>query len=266
MTGNLTENLTENLNPTTNDYSPLQTQTTQKKCAVHKFFRKFRSMNHCSSVQYLSTARQVPVFRRMAAWTLSVVCVMALCAVMPRLVQAQYYHVGLNQGIALPQRALTGIVSSPAWLPSLAVYYFPKNNPMVIGGSISFQPFERNETAKQGEGYDVLSIPVSFCFQYLLLPEDFRPYYGVETGIAWVRYRFFNSDIFQGTQQAVSLVVAPNVGVKITLFEEMDVDFNVRYQFLFHDPIEWGSRNQMIQGYQILGISLGLNYRLFRGL
>jgi outer membrane protein W len=199
---------------------------------------------------------------------------MMLCAIavlvlwlpfcLPVVVQAQYYHVGLNQGIGLPQRALARITTNPTWLPSLSIFYYPKNSPIAIGGSIAFQPFERNETVRQGEGYDLLSIPVSICFQYTLLPDNFRPYYGVETGVAWVRYRFFDRETFQGTQQLVSLVVAPNAGVKITLFEEMDVDVNVRYQFLFHDPFEWGSARQFIQGYQILGISLGFNYRLFR--
>jgi hypothetical protein len=45
----------------------------------------------------------------------------------------------------------------------------------------------------------------------------------------------------------------------------MDVELNVRYQFLFHDIINWGSTGQFAtQGYQMLGISLGVNYALWK--
>jgi hypothetical protein len=178
---------------------------------------------------------------------------------------AQNYRVGLYQGVALPQRTLAATlppINSYSWIN---VHFFGKNNPITLGGSIGLQYFPRIEEPRPSEGYDILAIPLSVCFQYLLLPNEFRPYYGVETGIAAYRYRFYQGVGITETLTNVALILAPNAGVKVEIFEGMDVELNVRYQFLFHDIITWGSTGQfVIQGYQMLGISLGLNYALWK--
>ena len=81
--------------------------------------------------------------------------------------------------------------------------------------------------------------------------------------MAWYRYRFFDRTELIGQDNNFGLVVTPNVGLKIELVENMDLDLNIRYQWLFHDRLEWGSA-QATQGYSILAVSLGLNYQMFR--
>lgn len=188
-----------------------------------------------------------------------------VCSLSSPLANAQYYRIGLYQGIAIPQRSLGA--SSPLfnWYPSLNAHFFGRNNPITIGASLGLQYFPRTlEAEKLPESYDVMATPLSICFQYLLLPPPFRPYYGVETGVAWYRYRFY-----QGIQRVeqldnVALIVAPNAGVKVEIFEGMDIELNVRYQYMFHDIIKWGSAGQVLQGYQTLAFSLGVNYALWK--
>ncbi|MFY8000702.1 MAG: hypothetical protein ACOVSW_19070 [Candidatus Kapaibacteriota bacterium] len=189
-----------------------------------------------------------------------------LCLLLPQRLSAQYWHVGIFQGVAMGQRGLSGNSNPVTWMPSLTVHYFPKNNPLVLGGSISMQFFDRTQALqKQGEGFELLAFPISMCFQYLLLPEPpFRPYYGVETGATIYRYRFYDKERLIGSESNVALLVTPNVGLKVEIFEDLDLDLNVRYQFLFHERIEWGSAGQSLQGYNFLAVSLGLNYQLFR--
>jgi outer membrane protein W len=206
---------------------------------------------------YLSPFRSV--------FLLAFACVF-LMTLAPKQLLAQYWHVGISQGISLAQRGLAGNTNQWNWMPSLAIHYFPKNNPIILGGSLSMQFFSPSEAArKQGENFELLVFPLSMCFQYLLLPEPpFRPYYGIETGAAWYRYRFFNKEREVGGDNNIALLVTPNAGVKVEIFEDLDIDLNVRYQFLFHERLEWGSAGQATQGYNILTISLGLNYQLFR--
>jgi hypothetical protein len=178
---------------------------------------------------------------------------------------AQNYRVGLYQGVALPQRSLAATTPAINWYPWLNVHFFGKNNPITIGGSLGLQYFPRIEQPLPAESYDVMAFPLSICFQYLLLPNEFRPYYGVETGVAAFRYRFYQGNAITETVTNVALTVTPNAGVKIEIFEGMDLELNVRYQFLFHDIITWGSTGQFAtQGYQMLGISLGVNYALWK--
>jgi hypothetical protein len=186
-----------------------------------------------------------------------------LCWLPPR-AAAQYYHVGILQGVALPQHGLDVNTPSFNWFPTLTVHYIPKKNPIVLGGSLSLQFFDRTDEGKHGESMELLALPLSFCFQYLLLPEPpFRPYYGIETGVAWYRYRFFDKTEQIGQDNNFALVVTPNAGLKIELVENMDLDLNIRYQWAFHDRLEWGNA-QATQGYSILAVSLGLNYQMFR--
>lgn len=189
-----------------------------------------------------------------------------LGAFFPIHLHAQYWHVGINQGIAYPLSGITGNSPPLNWMPSLTVHYFPKNNPLILGGSISMQYFGRTDSVrKQGENYEMLSFPISLCFQYLLLPEPpFRPYYGVETGVTWFRYRFFDKERFTGSTDNIGLLVTPNAGFKIEIFEGLDIDLNVRFQLLFHERFEWGSAGKALAGYNMLAFSLGLNYQMFR--
>jgi outer membrane protein W len=151
-------------------------------------------------------------------------------------------------------------------MPSLEVQYFPKKSPLILGGSISVQFIDRSPDArKQGENFELLAFPISMTFQFLLLPEPpFRPYYGVQTGATLYRYRFFDKEQQIGSDNNVALVVTPNAGLKVEIVEDLDIDLNVRYQFLFHDPVQWGSAGKSLQGYNIFALSLGLNYQLFR--
>ena len=178
---------------------------------------------------------------------------------------AQFYRVGIYQGVALPQRSLASSAPAINWYPWINVHYFGKNNPITLGGSLGLQYFPRIENPRPSESFDVMAFPLSMCFQYLILPYEFRPYYGVETGVAIYRYRFYQGDVITGTAGNLALTVTPNVGAKVEIFEGMDVELNVRYQFLFHDIINWGSTGQFAtQGYQMLGISLGVNYALWK--
>ncbi|MBL7991989.1 MAG: hypothetical protein JNN25_11165 [Candidatus Kapabacteria bacterium] len=192
--------------------------------------------------------------------------VVLMMTLAPWQLSAQYWHAGIYQGVSIAQRGLAGNTNQLNWIPSLAIHYFPKNNPIILGGSLSMQFFNPSEAArKQGENFELLVFPLSMCFQFLLLPEPpFRPYYGVETGAAWYRYRFFNKEREIGSDNNIALLVTPNVGVKVEIFEDLDIDLNVRYQFLFHERLEWGTAGQATQGYNILNVSLGLNYQLFR--
>jgi hypothetical protein len=179
--------------------------------------------------------------------------------------QAQHYHIGLYQGIALPQRSLAETTLPAVWYPSMNLHFFGKNNPITMGTSIGLQYFPRTSDAERlPESYDVMSVPFSICFQYLLLPVPFRPYYGVETGVAWYRYRFYEGLKMTEMLDNVALILTPNAGIKVEIFEGMDVEINVRYQFMFHDIIKWGSNGQMLQGYQTLAFSLGVNYQLWK--
>lgn len=178
---------------------------------------------------------------------------------------AQHYRIGLYQGVAIPQRSLAATTLPVVWYPSMNAHFFGKNNPITIGTSIGLQYFPRTADAERlPESYDVTGVPFSMCFQYLLLPVPFRPYYGVETGVAWYRYRFYEGPRMVEMLDNVALIVTPNAGIKVEIFEGMDVEVNVRYQFMFHDIIKWGSNGQMLQGYQTLAFSLGVNYQLWK--
>jgi hypothetical protein len=205
----------------------------------------------------------ISFFRSAFLLAIALVFMMTLA---PKQLSAQYWHVGIYQGVSLAQRGLAGNSNQYNWMPSLTVHYFPKNNPLIVGGSLSMQFFSPSETVqKQGENFELLAVPLSICFQYLLLPESsFRPYYGIETGVAWCRYRIFDKEKLIGSNNEVALLVTPNVGAKVELFEGMDIDLNIRYQFLFHDNLVWGSAGQSLQGYNVLTASLGLNYQMFR--
>jgi hypothetical protein len=183
----------------------------------------------------------------------------------PKRGYAQHYRIGLYQGLAVPQRSLAATTPLVNWYPSLNAHFFGKNNPITIGTSLGLQYFPRTaEAERAAESYDAMSVPLSLCFQYLLLPVPFRPYYGVETGIAWYRYRFYEGRQMVEMLDNVALVVTPNAGVKVEIFEGMDVELNVRYQFMFHDIIPWGSAGKVLQGYQMLAFSLGVNYELWK--
>ncbi|MCU0425133.1 MAG: hypothetical protein MUF71_05845 [Candidatus Kapabacteria bacterium] len=210
--------------------------------------------------------------RRLAALLLHCAPVMVfltaifLGTVLPTRLHAQYWHVGINQGVMYPLSGVTSNSPQFNWMPSLAVHYFPKNNPLVLGGSISMQFFGRGDSARlNGENFELLSFPISMCFQYLLLPEPpFRPYYGIETGVTWFRYRFFDKERFIGSTDNIGLLVTPNAGFKIEIFDGLDIDLNVRFQLLFHERFEWGSAGKALAGYNMLSFSVGLNYEMFR--
>ena len=94
--------------------------------------------------------------------------VVVLCCAPPRVV-GQYYHVGIFQGVALPQRGLDVHTPSFNWMPALTVHFIPKKNPIVLGGSISLQFFDRTDEGKLGESMELLALPVSSicCFPNL---------------------------------------------------------------------------------------------------
>ncbi|MCS6807725.1 MAG: hypothetical protein RML40_03645 [Bacteroidota bacterium] len=176
----------------------------------------------------------------------------------------QYWRVGIYQGVAVPTTVLTA--NSPAWnwTPGASVHYFPRNNALIIGGAVSLQYFGPTYAARQqGMNFEYLGLPISLCFMRLLLPDPpFRPYYGADIGVTWFRYRFFEREIFREMYSNVGVLAAPNGGIKIEIFEGIDLDLNIRYQLLLHERFEWESK--VFSGYNMIGISLGLNYAIFR--
>ncbi|TAE29342.1 MAG: hypothetical protein EAZ92_06520 [Candidatus Kapaibacterium sp.] len=196
---------------------------------------------------------------------LCVVVVILLVCQSETVIFAQHYRIGLYQGIAIPQRTFAEITPVVNWYPSINAHFFGKNTPITMGASASFQYFPRNaEAQKAQESYETTLVPLSLCFQYLLLPPPFRPYYGLEAGLAWYRYQFYNGERPTERLNNTSLVVTPNAGVKIELFDQLDLEINVRYQFVFHDIIPWGNAGKVINGYQMLAFSLGVNYQLWK--
>lgn len=100
-------------------------------------------------------------------------------------------------------------------------------------------------------GYSASFMPINAVFEYSFATEGFMPYVGAGIGLTSSTIKV---DFFGTTAKATStnFNVAPTLGFRYGLSDNLDLDFNVKYNLIFDDGDTIG----------LLPIGLGVVYKL----
>jgi hypothetical protein len=187
-------------------------------------------------------------------------CTLAFAFVPATLAQ---YRLGFNPTLVMPVGSFAA--NAPQFNAGFTatVYRYTNQTPISLGGSIGFQVYDvRADRKGKDYTYDMISFPLTLGFHVNLLP-DFvlNPYYGAEAGAIFFRYRTYTPSLETSFVGSIGALLAPNGGFRIEIAEGLLLDLNVRYQWVFHDPIQYGPTEQYkTQGYTTLGVAIGFSY------
>ncbi len=172
------------------------------------------------------------------------------------------YRLAINPMLLTPVGQIAGVVqpTNPGF--SFSMYRYTRQIPFSIGGSVGFQFFE-SQPERKGKDYtyEVLSFPLLFGAHFNLLPEFFlNPYYGLEAGAMFFRYRVFAPDMTITPVNSIAIVLVPQAGFRITILDDVMLDISVRYQYTLHEQFRYGPTDEYrTQGFTALGWMLGLS-------
>lgn len=102
-------------------------------------------------------------------------------------------------------------------------------------------------------------VPITLSADYAFGTSSIRPYVGAEAGVFLTRFRdaLLISGRRDDTDAEAYFGVAPVVGVRAPITDNLDVDLNAKYLLIFIDDNDLTT--QVTAG--IVPISIGLNYR-----
>jgi hypothetical protein len=187
--------------------------------------------------------------------------VMMVLGLVPAALRAQY-RLAINPALFTPVGQISSVVqpTNPGF--SFSMYRYTRQIPFSIGGSVGFQFFD-SQPERKGKDYtyEVLAFPLLFGAQFNLLPEFFlNPYYGLEAGAMFFRYRVFAPDMTTTAVNNIAIVLVPQAGFRITILDDLMLDVSVRYQYTLHEQFRYGPTDEYrTQGFTALGWMLGLS-------
>ncbi len=175
------------------------------------------------------------------------------------------YRLSLNPGVQLPLRDFAGIVNPINPAMTFSIYRYSRQSPISLGTTFGYQYYyTQKERLGRDYTYELQALPLLLGFRYDLLPEFFmKPYYGAEAGVLFFRYRLYDPAKTVSIASGIAISVIPTAGVRFDVTDDLIVDFNVRYQLSFHDPIKYGlTEDTKFQSFSTLGLAVGFSYAI----